>query len=232
MPVVSTTAIDHPQIETVNLVIKNRPIGSAVCTSLYRQPHPRLLVLLSLLAFVGVVYAATFTPFALARMAAIPTPTPPPPPRALPPLQMVMLTDWHIDPNYRTRCPNGSRFGQYECDPPHDLLVASLEAAAAAVPDADVVIVLGDFVAHGSPSGAFTRDVFNATSRAITAAFPSNPYACTAPLGNNDIYLPTSLMASLMTSLIRYACTAPLGNNDVYPNYIVDANPNLAYYAP
>lgn len=213
MPVASTTAIDHPQIETVNFVIKNRPIDSAICTSLNRQPHPRLLVSLSLLAFVGVVYAATFTPFALARMAAIPlalgtgpvSPTPtPPPPRALPPLQMVMLTDWHIDPNYRTRCPNGSLFGQYGCDPPHDLLVASLEAAAAAVPDADVVIVLGDFVAHGSPSGAFTRDVFNATSRAITAAFPSNPYACTAPLGNND----------------------------VYPNYIVDANPNLAYYAP
>ena len=39
-------------------------------------------------------------------------------------------------------------------------------------------------------------------------------------------------MASLMTSLIRYACTATLGNNDVFPNYIVDANPNLAYYAP
>ena len=220
MPLASTTEPEpiihkfgYPQIETVNLVIKNRPICSAVCTSLYRQPHPRLLVSLSLLAFVGVVYAATFTPFALTRMAAkplalgsgpvSPTPTPPPPP-ALPPLQMVMLTDWHIDPNYRTRCPNGNLFGQYGCDPPHDLLVASLEAAAAAVPDADVVIVLGDFVAHGSPSGAFTRDVFNATSRAITAAFPSNPYACTAPLGNND----------------------------VYPNYIVNANPNLTYYAP
>lgn len=123
------------------------------------------------------------------------------------PLRLVILTDWHSNPYYQAnlskhcRCMTldphagscmlstpASGYGQYGCDSPIALVRSSLEAAAAVVPEPDLVLVLGDLTMHSSPSAAITRSIFRATSEAIVDAFPSRPRACRTPLGNNDVY--------------------------------------------
>ena len=123
--------------------------------------------------------------------------------------KMVVITDWHTNPYYNTsigrKClctqlpgdvvepscilPSpASRFGQYGCDSPPPLAAASLSAAAAAVPDADLVLVLGDLVMHHSPDAAADHRMFADMSKRIQEAFPSRPFACQTPLGNNDVF--------------------------------------------
>ena len=66
-----------------------------------------------------------------------------------------------------------SPYGQVGCDSPEILTSASLEAAAAEIPDPDLVIVLGDLVWHESTGQASTQEVFHHVSSVIAEAFPS-----------------------------------------------------------
>ncbi len=169
--------------------------------------RPCILIVLAILACLGCIGTAIFMPLYIVAAAAGNGASAPPPPPGPPPLKMVLLTDWHVDPNYspslgpECACNNvswgacsselsspASRVGQFGCHVPEPRFAASLEAAVAAVPDPDLVIVLGDFVAHRSRSFAFTQTVFDNTSRAISEAFVTKPRACTVPLGNNDVY--------------------------------------------
>ena len=81
-----------------------------------------------------------------------------------------------------------SQYGQYGCDSSPALAKASLRAAAAAMPNPDIVLILGDLVMHDSPSADFDHGVFRSMSRLIREAFPNRPYACQVPLGNNDVF--------------------------------------------
>lgn len=171
-----------------------------------RPTQCSLIILLSAAAAMGCAGTAIFMPLFLIAASSGSSGSAPPPPSP-PPLKMVLMTDWHVDPHYSThlgpecRCNNvtvgvcsttlstkASRFGTMGCNVPEPLFAASLEAAVAALPDPDLVIILGDFVAHRSSSRAFTQAVFDNTSRAISAAFVTKPRACAAPLGNNDMF--------------------------------------------
>jgi len=137
------------------------------------------------------------------------SPPPPPPRPPLRPLKLIIISDWHTHPDYSSHvrpgwpcfCSNSSlgtlscprqqpanSYGQIGCDSPEILTSASLEAAAADIPDPDLVIVLGDLVWHESVGRASTQDIFHHVSEVIANAFPSRPRACTVPLGNNDVY--------------------------------------------
>lgn len=185
--------------------------GSSAAAVPHSLGQPRtlsmMLAVVSIFAVGGILYAAIFTPIVLAREAREAR-TPPPPPPGAPPLRIVLITDWHTNPFYsqqvgvacqcnsfraarRSDCllaAPASPFGQMGCDAPEALGAASLEAAAAAVPDPDLVIVLGDLVMHGSPGEDLTQATFWNMSARIARAFPSRPRACTVPLGNNDVY--------------------------------------------
>ena len=137
-------------------------------------------------------------------------------------LKIVIITDWHTNPLYNASFGEAcacmrlgfaspedcllpepaSEYGQFGCDASPALAKAALRAAAAAMPDPSIVLVLGDLVMHGSPSASFDHGVFHNMSRLIHDAFPNRPYACQVPLGNND----------------------------VFPNYGID-NANASYYA-
>jgi len=125
------------------------------------------------------------------------------------PLNIVVITDWHNNPEYnaslssKCRCTHwpgtdleasceldspASTYGQYGCDSSPDLTASSLSAAAAAISKPDLVLVLGDLVTHDSPDAAFTHKTFHEMSRQIATAFPSTPYTCQTPLGNNDAF--------------------------------------------
>ena len=112
-------------------------------------------------------------------------------------LKVVIMTDWHTNPSYNAslgcKCGCGrlkdrldgcalqhraSRYGQFGCDSSVALTKASLRAASAALPDPDLVLVLGDYVTHSSPSTAFNREVFDQMSQAVHEAFPTRPAAC------------------------------------------------------
>ena len=124
-------------------------------------------------------------------------------------LRVVVITDWHTNPQYNAslgascRCtlwpgeapqpgcalaPPGSVYGQFGCDSSPALANSSLSAAALAAPAPDLVLVLGDLVTHDSPANSFTQATFHEMSRQISDAFPSRPYACQTPLGNNDVF--------------------------------------------
>ena len=143
-----------------------------------------------------------------------PPPPPPPAPAAPRPLELIIISDWHTHPDYSpsvrpgypcfcsnasldksttdnvpcARAQPASNYGQVGCDSPELLTSASLEAAAADVPQPDLVIVLGDLVWHESSGQASTQEIFHHVSRVIAQAFPGRPRACTVPLGNNDVY--------------------------------------------
>ena len=143
-----------------------------------------------------------------------PPPPPPPAPAAPRPLELIIISDWHTHPDYSpsvrpgypcfcsnasldksttdnvpcARAQPASSYGQVGCDSPELLTSASLEAAAADIPQPDLVIVLGDLVWHESTGQASTQDIFHHVSRVIAQAFPGRPRACTVPLGNNDVY--------------------------------------------
>ena len=125
-----------------------------------------------------------------------------------PPLKMLLIMDWHADPFYNRslgplcKCNNAtgratsacvlqkeaSRYGQIGCDAPPALNAASLEAAAAALPQPDLVLVLGDLVMHKAPSKKLTMQIFDEMSAAIAKTFLNKPKACTVPLGNADVF--------------------------------------------
>ena len=143
-----------------------------------------------------------------------PPPPPPPAPAAPRPLELIIISDWHTHPDYSpsvrpgypcfcsnasldksttdnvpcARAQPASNYGQVGCDSPELLTSASLEAAAADIPQPDLVIVLGDLVWHESTGQASTQEIFHHVSRVIAQAFPGRPRACTVPLGNNDVY--------------------------------------------
>ena len=172
------------------------PTSSAKHTCSTAQLVAIGILALGLATFLAVLHSIRTTPPLL--------PSPP-----LRPLKLIIISDWHTHPDYSTlvrpgwpcSCSNSSfgklscalqqpasAYGQVGCDSPERLTRASLEAAAAAVPDPDLVIVLGDLVWHESQSEASTQELFHQMSRAIADAFPSRPMACTVPLGNNDVY--------------------------------------------
>ena len=139
-----------------------------------------------------------------------PPPPPPPAPAAPRPLELIIISDWHTHPDYSpsvrpgypcfcsnassdksttdnvpcARAQPASNYGQVGCDSPELLTSASLEAAAADIPQPDLVIVLGDLVWHESTGPASTQEIFHHVSRVIAQAFPGRPRACTVPLGN------------------------------------------------
>ena len=135
------------------------------------------------------------------------------------PRRVLLLSDLHFEPRYsphvRPACKCASEhvhepscrhthpastLGQIGCDTSPALMSKSLAAAAAAVPDAALVLLGGDLAWHGSKSRDETLAVFVNVSAQIANAFPTSVRSCAA-----------------------------IGNNDVYPDYAVDPS-NSTYY--
>jgi hypothetical protein len=91
----------------------------------------------------------------------------------------LVFSDVHYDPRNADRSPASAG-----SDTNKALLDSLLKAAAAADPDAPVVIVSGDLLAHKFPSGPLAAETIGYLATRFDAAFPHAQFVLA--LGNND----------------------------------------------
>jgi len=103
---------------------------------------------------------------------------------------------------------SGSRWGQYGCDAPWDLVESALGAARAATPDPDAVLVTGDYTAHhachfpvSDPAQEGLRIIHGVSRRAAEVFGPGPLHLRHAPMGS--------------------IATAVAGNGDFVPGYFL-----------
>lgn len=113
----------------------------------------------------------------------------------------LIVSDFHVEPLYsaiagpscrcRSSCSDPESlprpYGQRGCDAPPALADAVLAAAPLLVPDASLILVLGDLVAHDLPVEALGNEIFANVSSQIGAAYPAPRPYCVMTIGNNDV---------------------------------------------
>ena len=115
----------------------------------------------------------------------------------------LLIADLHADPSYqlqatakcrcRSPCLNVSqparRWGQPLCDAPYALIEATVAAAQKALPEPDLVLILGCMVAHHMGSRQASDAVFaEVTSELLPPAVANSRGGCAIALGNNDVF--------------------------------------------